>query len=221
MSPADLDVPLDEVEERRLLAYLSAGFIAGGMPAHEVQDEVRRCALGLGRPTAQIAATPTHVIVSLDSGAPCTIEAVEGGLRLDQLASVHAISAGLQTGRLSARDALLRLRAVRATPHRYDRAGTYVGGLCSAVGIALILQPVWRSLAFAALLSPVVMGLVRLSGRTSLLRTLLPSVAALVTAANAVPARATSTTPAPPTAQEQAPDQVPAQVTEHAEADGR
>lgn len=177
MTSPPLDVSGD-TPTRQLLAYLSAGLVAGGMPAHEVTEEVRRAARALGVPNAQVAVTPTHVMIALDSGGPSTVELVEGGLRLDQLAEVNAICAGLQTGRLRPAEALAQLGVVRARPHRYNRLGLYLGGVCSGMGIALILQPTWRAVLFAALLSPVVMGLVRLSARQALVRSLLPSVAA-------------------------------------------
>lgn len=174
--------PLDDADSRRLLTYLAAALVAGGMPTHEVEQQVRSVAHRLGFRTAQVAATPTNVMVALETGEPATVEAIEGGLRLDQLAIANALSANLQTGRLSPGEGLVRLRLLRARPHRYNTIGLYGGGACAAIGIALILQPATRSVIFAALLSPVVVTFIQLAARFRSLQALLPSMAAFVVA---------------------------------------
>lgn len=171
---------LDLDDTRRLLTYLAAALVAGGMPCPDAEEDVTAVARKLGFPTAQIATTPTQVWVTLETGAPATVEGIDGNLRLDQLAAANRLSAGLRAGTLAPADALLRLRLLRATPHRYNTTGLYAGGICSAVGIALILQPEWRALICAAVLSPVVVTLVRAAGRWRSFAALLPTVAAFV-----------------------------------------
>lgn len=163
--------------KRQLLAYLAAALTAGGAAAHEVEEDVRAVARTLGESATQIHAQPGGVLVSLGHGTPATYESVEGPLRLDQSAVVSAVLAGLVEQTLSPQDALARLRALRAQPHRRPVTGMYVGGLCVAIGLALILQPSWGSVAFAALASPVVVALIRLTGRALLPAALLPCVA--------------------------------------------
>lgn len=184
MSSTD-PVPDDTQAIRLTLTYLAAAAVAGGQPVHEVEEDVCRVGRALGVPDVQIAAAPTGVTLSLGGGQPATFESVEGALRLDQTTEVNEIRGGLLAGSLTAPEALTRLRSLRARPHRYPRAGMFVGGLLSAIGIAMVLQPTWTSLAFAGLFNPVVIALVRVAGGHPLLRTLVPSVAAFVVSAAA------------------------------------
>lgn len=163
---------------RRLLAWLGAGLLAGGMPVHEVEEDIKEAAATLGHPNAEVAASPTGVFLALTSGDPATFEAVDGGVRLDQLAEVAGLHAGLVAGSTSPAAALERLASLRAHPHRYPAYGLPVGTLLVGVGIALLLAPSWSSVIFAAVLSQVVAGLIALSSKHLLVGTLLPFLAA-------------------------------------------
>lgn len=168
--------------DRRLLAWLGAGLLAGGIPAQEVEQDVRLVAAGLGHPGAQVACLPRGVHVALASGRPSTYEQVEGGLRLDQLADVSAVLAGVRSGRLTPDDALARLATLRGQAHRYAIPGLLVGGVLSGVGIALVLAPAWPSVAFSALFAPLTVGLILVAARSRALATLMPLFAAFITA---------------------------------------
>ncbi|GAA3665969.1 uncharacterized membrane protein YjjP (DUF1212 family) [Yimella lutea] len=163
---------------RQLLVYLSAALIAGGAGSHEVERDIRVIATRLGHPGVQLHAQPVGVALSLGHGKPATYESVEGPLRLDQSAAVAAIQQGLLAGSMDPDEALLRLRGLRAQPHRHPVSGMYFGGLCVGVGLALILQPSWAAVAFGALMSPFVAMLMRGTGRGLLPAALLPCVAA-------------------------------------------
>ncbi|MFK5635216.1 threonine/serine exporter ThrE family protein [Ornithinimicrobium sp. LYQ103] len=171
-----------ETRTRRLLAWLGAALLAGGMPVHEVEDDVRAAGSALGRGAVQVACSPTGILLALGPGEPSTFEAVEGGLRLDQLADATALHAGLCTGTLSADEALARLSTLRAQPHRYALVGLFAGAVASGVGIALVLVPSWPSVLFAGLLAPLTMLLLVLAGRSPTVRTLMPFLAAFVVA---------------------------------------
>lgn len=177
-TPTTFPETWDEDTVRTLLVYLAAGLAAGGMPAHEVEDDVRSVASRLGFPSAQVEAAPTSVRLSLRHGAPATIETVEGGLRLDQLSEVSTVQVGLLSGRLSPATALDRLQRLRARPHRYSTIGMYAGGLLSGSGIAMLLHPDPAAIVFAALASPIVVSLILLAGRSRTVGTLLPLMAA-------------------------------------------
>ncbi|WP_409483019.1 threonine/serine exporter ThrE family protein [Arsenicicoccus dermatophilus] len=168
----------DERQTRRLLVYLAVALIAGGMPVHEVEADVRRAARRLGHAGCQVQALPTGVVLSLGYGSPATFESVEGPLRLDQSAEVNAIQRGVEDGDLDATQALEQLVAMRARPHRYDVQGMYVGGALVAAGIAMILQPSLRSVVFSVLCSPLVVLLMRFSSRHRLASMIFPCVAA-------------------------------------------
>lgn len=168
----------DPQQTRRLLAWLGSGLLAGGMPVHEVEEDVREAAVALGHEGIEVAASPTGLWVTLASGEATTFEAVDGGVRLDQLAEVTAVHAALTAGTLPAAEALQRLSVLRQRPHRYPAYGLPVGTFLVAIGIALVLAPAWPSILFAAVISQVVAGLMALSGRTLLVGPLLPFLAA-------------------------------------------
>lgn len=177
-TPTAIPDTWDDDTARQLLVYLAAGLAAGGMPAHEVEDDVRTVAARLGHPGAQVDAAPTSIRLSLGHGTPATIESIEGGLRLDQLSEVSTVQVGLLTGRMSAAAALDLLKSLRARPHRYSSLGMYAGGLLSSSGLALLLHPAPASVAFAATMSPLVVSLILLAGRSRTISTLLPLAAA-------------------------------------------
>lgn len=166
--------------DRRLLAWLGAGLLAGGVPTHEVEDDVQEIARTLGHPGAQVGCLPTGVTVTLAAGQPSTVERVEGGLRLDQLSDITVVAAGLRTGAITADLALQRLTTLRADPHRYAVPGLFAGGVLSGIGIALVLAPAWHSVVFAGLLAPVTVLLMLLSARGRTARTMMPFLAAFL-----------------------------------------
>lgn len=176
--------------DRRLLAWLGAGLLAGGLPVHEVEDDLREVAWALGHPRPQLACSPTGVMLSLRAGESATFEQVDGGLRLDQLADVLALQAELRSGRVSAGEALDRLGRLRGQPHRYRAYGLLVGGMLTGLGIGLILAPSLPSVLFTLVLAPLTPLFVLLGTRGRTLRTLSPFLAAFVVAALAFGAAA-------------------------------
>ncbi|GAA1170246.1 threonine/serine exporter family protein [Ornithinimicrobium humiphilum] len=176
-----MPIPTDD-RDRRLLAWLGAGLLAGGMPTHEVEEDVASAARSLGHDRPQVACLPRGLHVALTPGGPATVEAVEGPVRLDQLADVSTVLAGIRSGRLAADDALERLGRLRAQPHRYALPGLVGGGVLSGAGIAMVLAPAWPSVAFSAALAPVTVALMTLGGRSRTISTLLPFLAAFVAA---------------------------------------
>lgn len=169
-------------DTRRLLVYLAAALLAGGQPVHEVEEDVREVGRHLGLLTVEIDARPNGVVLSLGNGTPATFESIRGGLRLDQLSEANEIAAGLRTGALAPGEALDRLVVLRARPHLYTWAGFQGGHVLVAAGITLVLQPTWPALVFNVATSPIVSSLMRFAGRSRLLATLLPLVAAFVIA---------------------------------------
>lgn len=172
-------------ETRRLLAWLGTGLLAGGMPVHEVEEDVQEAAAALGLDSVEVAASPNGLWVALTSGDAATYESVDGGMRLDQLAEVTTVHAGLTAGTLTATEALGRLAVLRQRPHRYRFYGVPLGVFLIGTGVAFVLAPAWTSVIFAALLSQVVAGLMMLSGRTLIVGTLMPFLAAFASAAAA------------------------------------
>ena len=173
---------MTDERDRQLLAWVAAGLLAGGMPVHEVEDDVREVAWALGHQRPQLACSPTGVILALRSGEPSTFEQVDGGLRLDQLADVLALQAELRSGRMTPDAGLVRLGRLRGHPHRYRTAGLVAGGMLTGVGIGLILAPALASLVFTLLVAPLTPLFVLLGARSRALRTLAPFLAAFTMA---------------------------------------
>lgn len=171
---------MDADRTRQLLAYLAAALTAGGAAAYEVEEDVRTIARTLDRPAVQVHAQPGGVLVSLGHGTPATYESVEGAIRLDQSVLLGRVRGGLLQGTLSPEDALMLLRTLRAQPHSRPVLGMYLGGFCVAIGLSLILQPSWSSVAFGAICGPIVVALIRSTWRGLLPPALLPCVASFV-----------------------------------------
>ena len=171
--PSDLQV-------RRLLVGLASAMVATGQPVSDIEDEVVEVAARLGHPDAQVAAGPTGVMLSLASGEPSTFAGAQGSLRLDQAAEVRTIRYELLQGSLTLEQAIAALQALPARSPRYPNWLANVGWVGISTGIALILQPGWANVTFAALGGGLVVALVRLGRRFRLVGTLLPTLAAFV-----------------------------------------
>lgn len=163
---------------RQLLAYLCAALMASGSPAYEAEEDVRDVARQLGHPGAQIHARPGGVTVGLGFGSAATFESVEGPLRLDQSVLLARIRDGVISGQMSQDEALARLRVLRSRPRKLPVTGMYVGGILVAIGLTLILQPVWFGLVLAVVSGPMVVALMRMTGRGWIPAALLPCLAA-------------------------------------------
>lgn len=167
-----------EDEIRRLLIFLGSAMVACGQTVGDVEDEVVEVGRLLGYPHLQIAATPTGVMLSLDSGEAASFESIRGPLRLDQAVEVRNIRYRLAAGQVTVIDATDQLLGLRDRPARYPPWAKDLGFMLVSVGIALVLQPGLPNLAFAALGGLVVAGLIRLGRRFGLVATLLPTLAA-------------------------------------------
>ena len=171
---------IDEAQARALLARLGAAMVGTGQPVNEVEEDLREVGRALGFPDPQIAAAATGVTLSLDVGSPSTFAVNPGNLRLDQASAVREIRHDLARGRLDPDIAISRLKALRAQPTRYPAWLENLGWVICAVGIALIIQPMWAGVAVAALGGLAVVALVRLAERSPRLGALLPVAAAFV-----------------------------------------
>ena len=173
---------VDEAAARTLLAHLGAALVGAGQPVHEVEDDVAEVSTALGFPDLQIAAAPTGVTLSLFVGSPSTFVANPGSLRLDQASDVREIRHLLVRGRLDAATAQAKLLALRDQPPRHSTWLANIGWVICATGIALILQPMWSSVAIATIGGIAVVALVRLTQRFTRMAALLPVLAAFVVA---------------------------------------
>ncbi len=165
---------------RTLLAYLGTAMIATGQPVGEVEDELAEISTRLGYPDVQVAGSPTGITLNLASGDPATFESVNAPLRLDQAVEVRAIRHRLLDGSLSVAEAVAQLLALRSRPRRYPAWAADVGLVVASAGICLILQPGAANVLFATLAGVAVAGLLRLTGRFTLIATLVPALAAFI-----------------------------------------
>lgn len=172
----------DESQARTLLAHLGAALVGAGQPVNEVEEDLKEVASAHGFPDAQIAAAPTGVTLTLAVGSPSTFAANPGNLRLDQASEVREVRHLLARGRLRPDAAMARLAVLRAQPPHVPTWLANLGWILCAVGIALILQPMWSGVAVAALGGVAVVILVRLTARTPRLAPMLPVVAAFAVA---------------------------------------
>lgn len=163
---------------RALLAHLGVAMVAAGQTVSDIEDELMAVSAQLGYPDLQIAAAPTGVTLTLASGQPATYEAVNGSLRLDQAVAVRSLRYRLMRDDVSVEEATAQLLSLRAQPPRYPAWMANLGWIGTAVGIALILQPAWPNVTFAAVGAVITLGFFRVSQRFSVIATLLPAVAA-------------------------------------------
>lgn len=166
---------------RRLLLELGAAGLASGRAVHEVEREVRRVGEALGLPDAQAAATPTGIFVGVSPDEAAGFVAVGPPLRFDQVARVEAIARDLREGRLDCAGGLRALEEIPRTPPRVPRLVVALAYVPLVVGVALIIQPTFPSVAVAAVAALVVVALDLVADRSPLLRTLLPVLAAFGT----------------------------------------
>lgn len=167
---------------RRCLLHLGAALLAGGRSVHDTESELRLVGAALGAPEVQVAAAPTGVFVTLDADHSSGFLQVGPSLRFDQLDQVERLPDALVDGRLGADEAVRRLDTILRQPPPTPTWVSASALVLVGAGIALILQPAPSSVVVSALGAAITSGLMVLSTRWSLLRTLLPIVAAFVVA---------------------------------------
>ncbi|MCP2314309.1 threonine/serine exporter family protein [Kitasatospora paracochleata] len=169
------DGPADP--RRRLLLELGAGLLSGGLPVHDVEEELRRLGRALAAPDARIAALTTGLFVALDADDATVFEPVGPALRFEQTADILDLVHRLRAGGLDGHRALRDLDSIRRAPARWPAWVADLGMLPVGVGLCLYLQPVLANVVAAAIGSLIVMGLTMTARRLPLLRPLLPVTA--------------------------------------------
>lgn len=163
---------------RQCLLRVGAALLAGSAPVPDVEAQLIAIGqrLGVGRP--HVAATPTGIFASATPDGSMGFQPVCGTLRFEQTIQVQDIVDRLIAGRLSASAAVAELDTVEGMPPSRRPWLCDLAIVPIAVGICTILQPTWPDLATAAIGGLLVVGLVMLSRRSALVRTLLPLLAA-------------------------------------------
>jgi len=163
--------------ERACLLALGTAALAGGRPVHEVESELVRVGAALGVADVRCAATPTGLFVAIGEG-DTGFRPVGPPLRFDQAAALSAVRERVLAHELGPAEAIAAVDAVIRQPPRIPRLVAAAGLLPVGAGLALILQPAPANVLFALLCSVLVAALIELAGRSPLLTTLLPVVAA-------------------------------------------
>ncbi|MGK4585434.1 threonine/serine exporter family protein [Kitasatospora sp. HPMI-4] len=171
----DPDTPADP--RRRLLLELGAGLLSGGLPVHDVEEELRGLGRALGAPDVRVAALTTGLFIALGPDDATAFEPVGPPLRFEQTADILDVVHRLRAGGLDGHQALHDLDAIRRAPARWPSWVADLGMLPVGVGLCLFLQPVAANVLAAGIGSLIVVGLTMTARRLPLLRPLLPVAA--------------------------------------------
>ncbi|MER5640566.1 threonine/serine exporter family protein [Kitasatospora sp. NPDC002227] len=182
-SPPDRDSDAQADPRRRLLLELGAALLSGGLPVHDVEEELRGLGRALGAPDVRVAAFTTGLFVGLSPDDATVLEPVGPALRFEQTADVLDLVRRLRAGALDGHRALRELDTIRRAPARWPAWVADLGMLPVGVGLCLFLQPVAANVLAAALGSLIVVGLTTAARRRPLLRPLLPVAAGFLVSA--------------------------------------
>ncbi|MFE6055021.1 threonine/serine exporter family protein [Kitasatospora sp. NPDC056446] len=174
------DAPPDPL--RRLLLELGEALLGGGLPVHEVEEELHRLGRAMGAPDVRVAALTNGLFVALDADEATRFQPVGGALRFEQTADVLHVVHRLRAGGLDGPGALAELDRIRRTPPRLPGWVADLGALPVGVGVCLFLQPATANVLAAGAGSLVVVGLTVLARRLPYLRPLLPVTAGFLVA---------------------------------------
>ncbi|MFJ9773204.1 threonine/serine exporter family protein [Kitasatospora sp. NPDC101157] len=167
---------------RRLLLELGEALLGGGLPVHDVEEELRGLGRALGAPGVRVAALTNGLFVALDPADAATFQPVDAALRFEQTADVLHLVHRLRSGELDGPPALTELDAIRRAPARWPAWIADLGALPVGVGVCLFLQPVTANVLAAGAGSLIVAGLTVLARRLPRLRPLLPVTAGFLVA---------------------------------------
>ncbi|MFF3109022.1 threonine/serine exporter family protein [Kitasatospora sp. NPDC057904] len=167
---------------RRLLLELGDAFLGGGLPVHDVEEELHGLGRALGAPGVQVAALTNGLFVSLGTDDATAFRPVGAALRFEQTADVLHLVHRLRAGGLDGPRALAELDAIRRAPARWPTWVADLGALPVGVGVCMFLQPAAANVLAAGAGSLVVAGLTVLARRLPSLRPLLPVTAGFLVA---------------------------------------
>jgi uncharacterized membrane protein YjjP (DUF1212 family) len=150
-----------------LMYRLGQAYLACGEQTAEVERMLRSTAGAFGMRSARIVAFPTAVFITLHDGRAQHVTLAEGlshGLRLDQIADIHALCNAAERAEVTPHEGLARLAEILRQSGRFGPVGIVAGHSVLSAGLAMLLMPTLTNLAGAALLGFVV-GLLKLVNR--------------------------------------------------------
>ncbi|MFJ4183667.1 threonine/serine exporter family protein [Kitasatospora sp. NPDC089509] len=175
-----IEAPPDPL--RRLLLELGEALLGGGLPVHDVEEELHGLGRAMGAPDVRVAALTNGLFVTLTADDATRFQPVATALRFEQTADVLDLVHRLRAGRLDRRQALAELDRIRRAPARWPTWVADLGALPVGVGVCIFLQPVTANVLAAAAGSLIVIGLTMLARRLPRLRPLLPVTAGFLVA---------------------------------------
>ncbi|MFJ8477087.1 threonine/serine exporter family protein [Kitasatospora sp. NPDC094011] len=175
-----IEAPPDPL--RRLLLELGEALLGGGLPVHDVEEELHGLGRAMGAPDVRVAALTNGLFVTLTADDAARFQPVDTALRFEQTADVLDLVHRLRAGRLDRRQALAELDRIRRAPARWPTWVADLGALPVGVGVCIFLQPVTANVLAAAAGSLIVVGLTMLARRLPRLRPLLPVTAGFLVA---------------------------------------
>ncbi|MER7843962.1 threonine/serine exporter family protein [Kitasatospora sp. NPDC096077] len=175
-----IEAPPDPL--RRLLLELGEALLGGGLPVHDVEEELHGLGRAMGAPDVRVAALTNGLFVTLAADDATRFQPVDTALRFEQTADVLDLVHRLRAGRLDRRQALAELDRIRRAPARWPTWVADLGALPVGVGVCIFLQPVTANVLAAAAGSLIVVGLTMLARRLPRLRPLLPVTAGFLVA---------------------------------------
>jgi uncharacterized membrane protein YjjP (DUF1212 family) len=173
---SDASVPAQD-----LLVTIGAGLLAGGISSVDVEDALTGLAPAVGLRSINVAALPKGLFLTVGSDSATRFERIGPDLRFDQTAKLLDIVDALRSRRLGI-DAARRMidAEVYGAAPRWPVWLSHLGAVPIGVGLCLLLEPGLVNLAFAAIGSLTVAGVLAINSRHASLGPLLPVASAFI-----------------------------------------
>ena len=177
------DTEESSVPAQELLVTIGAGLLEGGISSVDVEDALTGLAPAVGVKSINVAALPKGLFLTIGPGSPTRFERIGPDLRFDQTAKLLDIVDAVRSRRLGIDAARRMIEAeVYGTSQRWPGWVTCLGAVPVGVGLCLLLEPGLVNLAFAALGSLIVAGVLAVNARHPSLGPLLPVASAFIVA---------------------------------------
>ncbi|WP_210604677.1 threonine/serine exporter family protein [Brevibacterium oceani] len=173
---SDASVPAQD-----LLVTIGAGLLAGGISSVDVEDALTGLAPAVGLKSINVAALPKGLFLTIGSDSATRFERIGPDLRFDQTAKLLDIVDALRSRRLGI-DAVRRMidTEVYGTAPWWPVWLSHLGAVPIGIGLCLLLEPGLVNLAFAAIGSLIVAGVLAINSRHASLGPLLPVASAFI-----------------------------------------
>lgn len=181
-SPERAPLPDDAAE---LVVRLGSALVASGAPVDYVEDVLDEIADRYGLQFGY-SVLPTGLIALGRDGA-ATVASIAGSepasYHFDQITALFDLLDEIRTSDVEPADGIIRLHQIRTLGPRWPMPIAVAGHVVLTVGLALLLEPTWPTLALVAVLGAMVAVLKALAARRTTLLRLMPAIAAFLVSA--------------------------------------